>query len=76
MPTYEYECQDCGKRFEAFQRMADPPLRECRECGGRVERVIGVGVGILRHGRSEDQAGRDASCDRTNPCCGRAEPCE
>lgn len=76
MPTYEYECRSCGRRFEAFQKMADAPLRECPECGGRVDRVIGAGVGILKGGRSRDRASRNTSCDRTSPCCGRTLPCD
>ena len=34
MPTYVYECEKCGKVFEAEQRMADDPLNDC-DCGGK-----------------------------------------
>ena len=40
MPIYEYECQDCGKRFEIFQRISEEPLNECRACGGKLRRLI------------------------------------
>ncbi len=33
MPIYEYRCDGCGNRLEAFQRMADAPLVECPACG-------------------------------------------
>jgi putative FmdB family regulatory protein len=39
MPIYEYQCQSCGKRTELLQRMADPPLATCPECGGDVRKV-------------------------------------
>jgi putative FmdB family regulatory protein len=32
MPIYEYECQACGHRQEALQKMSDAPLVECPEC--------------------------------------------
>ncbi len=34
MPIYEYRCNDCGRNFEVFQRMADDPVTVCEECGG------------------------------------------
>jgi len=44
MPTYDYECPDCGHRFEAFQSMNAKPLRRCPACGKRrVKRLIGSG---------------------------------
>ena len=33
MPIYEYECQACGHRLEALQRLSDDPLTDCPECG-------------------------------------------
>lgn len=33
MPIYEYQCQSCGHQFEHFQKMSDPLLTECPECG-------------------------------------------
>lgn len=40
MPIYEYECQNCGKRTELLQRMDDPPLATCPQCGGPVKKLI------------------------------------
>ncbi|HBC56604.1 MAG TPA: FmdB family transcriptional regulator [Gammaproteobacteria bacterium] len=33
MPIYEYECQQCGKRHEALQKLSDEPLKDCPHCG-------------------------------------------
>jgi len=32
MPIYEYECQACGHRQEAIQKISDDPLVECPAC--------------------------------------------
>lgn len=40
MPIYEYQCTECGKVFEAFQKMNDDPLAECKFCKGKVEQLI------------------------------------
>ena len=40
MPIYEYECNKCGHRFEAIQKVADAPLKKCEKCKGKVERLI------------------------------------
>jgi len=50
MPTYEYECQDCGYTFEEFQRITADPLSECPECHGHVKRLLGTGAGIIFKG--------------------------
>jgi putative FmdB family regulatory protein len=42
MPIYEYECLDCGKCFEIFQKISDEPLKECRACKGRLNRLISM----------------------------------
>ena len=40
MPIYEYQCCKCSEIFEAFQKITDDPLTECRFCSGRVEKLI------------------------------------
>ena len=50
MPTYEYECRECGNRFEVFQNMSDEPLDKCEECGGAVKRLIFGGTGVIFKG--------------------------
>lgn len=32
MPIYEYQCEDCGHRMEALQKINDSPLQVCPEC--------------------------------------------
>ena len=33
MPIYEYQCEACGHKFEALQKISDAPLKDCPECG-------------------------------------------
>lgn len=40
MPTYEYVCKNCGKRFDLFQPFSAKPLKRHDVCGGDVQRVI------------------------------------
>ncbi len=50
MPTYDYECTECGYSFEYFQSMSDEPLKKCPECNGKVRRLIGGGLGVIFKG--------------------------
>ncbi len=50
MPTYDYECTECGYSFEYFQSMSDEPLKTCPECRGKVRRLIGGGLGVIFKG--------------------------
>ncbi len=33
MPIYEYQCQACEAVHEALQKISDPLLKKCPECG-------------------------------------------
>jgi putative FmdB family regulatory protein len=33
MPIYEYRCESCGHQQEFLQKVSDPPLTDCTECG-------------------------------------------
>lgn len=52
MPTYEYQCQKCGHRFSEFQRIVDPPIKDCPKCGKKncVEQIITGGSGLIFKG--------------------------
>lgn len=50
MPTYEYQCQGCGGRFELFQKITEEPAKTCPECGGPSHRIISLGAGFLFKG--------------------------
>jgi len=50
MPTYEYECEKCGHRFEVFQSMTEPHRKRCPKCRGKVRRLVSGGAGIVFKG--------------------------
>lgn len=51
MPTYEYECQACGYRFELFQKITDAPVKKCPKCGKeKAKRLISAGAGLIFKG--------------------------
>jgi putative FmdB family regulatory protein len=51
MPTYEYQCEACGHKFERFQPITADPIRKCPECGrNKVKRLIGIGAGMIFKG--------------------------
>ena len=50
MPTYEYQCQKCKRRHEAFQSITAKPLTRCSTCGGKLKRLMGGGSGFLFKG--------------------------
>ena len=33
MPIYEYQCESCGAGLEMLQKLSDPALKLCPECG-------------------------------------------
>lgn len=83
MPTYEYECEKCKDRFDVFQKMTDEPLKACPKCGGKVDRLIGTGGGIIFKGsgfyqtdyknKGKSRSGKPSSCpkqDKSQGCDG------
>jgi putative FmdB family regulatory protein len=51
MPTYEYECQGCGHKFEKFQYMTEAPIKKCPKCNeDKAKRLISSGAGIIFKG--------------------------
>ena len=51
MPTYDYQCSECGHEFELFQQMSASVKRKCPECGkNKLKRLIGTGAGIIFKG--------------------------
>ena len=57
MPTYEYECDKCGKVFDLFQPITEPPRKKLRsddpkpcKCNAAVTRRISTGGGLIFKG--------------------------
>jgi putative FmdB family regulatory protein len=50
VPTYEYQCTSCGREFEVRQRISEPALTRCEQCGGVVKRLLSSAPFILKGG--------------------------
>jgi putative FmdB family regulatory protein len=51
MPFYEYQCKSCGHDLEAMQKISDPPLKKCPNCGkSQLQRLMSAPVFRLKGG--------------------------
>lgn len=49
MPTYQYQCTECGEGLEAVQKFSDDALTVCPACSGRLRKVFSA-VGVVFKG--------------------------
>lgn len=49
MPLYDYQCDQCGHRFEVRQGIREDALTTCPRCGSPIRRIIHP-VGIVFKG--------------------------
>lgn len=49
MPTYQYQCTDCGEPLEIQQSFTDDALTVCPVCEGRLRKVFNA-VGVVFKG--------------------------
>jgi len=51
MPTYDYQCDSCGHKFELFQSINDKVLRKCPKCKKlKLQRLFGTGAALVFKG--------------------------
>ncbi len=50
MPTYDYQCDDCGRTYEVRQPISASPLTSCQFCGGGIRRLLSATPFILKGG--------------------------
>ena len=66
MPTYQYQCTECGEGLEAVQKFTDDALTECPNCGGRLKKVFSA-VGIVFKGSGFYRNDSRGSSSRSSP---------
>jgi putative FmdB family regulatory protein len=49
VPTYQYQCTECGNALEVHQSFTDDALTECPACQGRLRKVFNA-VGVVFKG--------------------------
>ena len=64
MPTYQYQCTECGEALEVQQSFSEDALTECPVCHGRLRKVFNA-VGVVFKGsgfyRNDSRAGNGSS---------------
>ena len=81
MPIYEYKCRDCGKVFEIFQKISDKPLKECRFCKGKLDKLIsncsfqlkGTGWYVTDYKKPIDSVGKSPSSGNGSGSAGKTD---
>jgi len=72
MPTYDYECDACGHKFELFQSITENAKKKCPSCKkSKLRRLFGTGAAIVFKGSGfyqtdyrSDSYKKDASADK------------
>jgi putative FmdB family regulatory protein len=49
VPTYQYQCTECGNGLEAVQKFTDDALTVCPACNGRLRKIYSA-VGVVFKG--------------------------
>lgn len=44
MPTYQYDCEKCGRLCEIFHNMSDTTKHKCTHCGYKLTKIISSGL--------------------------------
>lgn len=77
MPIYEYECTECGNRFEILQGINEKPRLQCEVCGGKkAHRVLSPGAFVFKGNGFyatdyKKKESKPAACDS----CSKSESC-
>jgi putative FmdB family regulatory protein len=51
MPTYQYQCRQCGYEMEEFQSITEASLVRCPRCEtDNLMRILGTGSGLIFKG--------------------------
>ncbi|MHB1457043.1 MAG: FmdB family zinc ribbon protein [Armatimonadota bacterium] len=76
MPIYEFDCKQCGSRFDLLCRISGTDEVICPQCGsGSVKKVMS-----MFHSKSSSEGGGSCSCGSSCTCgsgggCGGSGGC-
>jgi putative FmdB family regulatory protein len=73
VPTYQYQCTECGEGLEAVQKFTDDALTECPNCQGRLKKVFSA-VGIVFKGSGFYRNDSRGSSTSTSPASSTSKP--
>jgi putative FmdB family regulatory protein len=66
VPTYQYQCTECGEGLEAVQKFSDDALTVCPNCSGRLRKVFSA-VGVVFKGSGFYRTDSRGSSSSTAP---------
>ena len=73
MPTYDYECENCGPFSESHPMAEFDRLQPCPDCGEKAPRLLTVPA-IGGMAREDAGAGMQAAMSHPGGCAYRAGP--
>ncbi|WP_344074501.1 FmdB family zinc ribbon protein [Streptomyces crystallinus] len=73
MPTYQYQCTECGEGLEAVQKFTDDALTVCPNCDGRLKKVFSA-VGIVFKGSGFYRNDSRGASSSSSPASSAAKP--
>src|SRR4051794_15019522 len=72
VPTYQYQCTECGEGLEAVQKFSDDALTECPSCDGRLRKVFSA-VGVVFKGSGFYRTDSRSSSSGSAPAAAKGE---
>ncbi|QIS22857.1 FmdB family zinc ribbon protein [Nocardia terpenica] len=70
MPTYSYQCTQCGDKFDIVQSFSDDALTTCEKCDGKLRKLFNS-VGIVFKGsgfyRTDSRNGSATASEPAKP---------
>lgn len=70
LPTYQYQCTECGDALEVQQSFAEEALSVCPNCNGRLRKVFNA-VGVVFKGsgfyRTDSRSSNSSSTPASKP---------
>ena len=78
MPIYEYQCQECGHRLEALQKISDALLTTCPKCEaeGLKKLVSAAGFRLSGNGwyETDFKSGKQKNIAKSDSSSGSSKP--
>jgi putative FmdB family regulatory protein len=72
VPTYQYQCTDCGNALEVRQSFTDEALTVCPSCDGALRKVFNA-VGVVFKGSGFYRNDSRATASSGSPATGKSE---
>jgi putative FmdB family regulatory protein len=73
VPTYQYQCADCGEALEVRQSFTDDALTVCPSCDGSLRKVFNA-VGVVFKGSGFYRNDSRSSVSSSSPADSSSKP--